>query len=221
VQWFNGRMDGVHDLGGMDDFGRVVYEPDEPVFRAGWEGRVFGIGGLLALQGLVSANRVRHAIERMDPVHYLGSPYYEHWLTGFATLAVENGLVSGHELEARCGGAFPLSRPSHGTLWQGRSQTGPRAHGSGARFAVGERVRVSNVHPRGHTRCPRYVRGREGSIASIDGEFTLPDAEAHGEDPPVEATYCVRFDSAELWGREAEPGTSVSVGLWESYLEPA
>jgi nitrile hydratase len=215
------KMDGVHDLGGMEDFGRVAYEPDEPVFRAGWEGRVFGIGAILALQGLASGNRIRHAIERMDPAHYLGSPYYEHWLTGFATLAVEGDMVSRQELEARCGGTFPLSRPSHGPHWQGHSQAGAQAPGARAYFAVGQRVRVRDAHPRGHTRCPRYVRSKEGVIESIDGEFTLPDAEAHGEDPPVEATYCVRFDSAELWGVGAESGTSVSVGLWESYLQRA
>jgi nitrile hydratase len=204
----------------MEDFGRVAYEPDEPAFHAGWEGRVFGIGGSLALQSVASGNRIRHAIERMDPVHYLGSPYYEHWLTGFATLAVEKGVVSRQELEARCGGAFPLSRPAHDRHWQARPETGAEAPRSSPHFAPGERVRVRDVHPRGHTRCPRYVRGKEGVIESVDGEFTLPDAEAHGEDPPVEATYCVRFDSAELWGPEAEPGTSVSVGLWQSYLEP-
>lgn len=214
------QMDGVHDLGGMEDFGRVPYEPDEPVFHAGWEERVFGIGGILALQGLASGNRIRHAIERMDPSHYLGSPYYEHWLTAFATLAVEKDVVSRQELEARCGGAFPLSRPSHGPRRRGGSQRAAQRSAAGARFAVGERVRVRDARRRGHTRCPRYVRGKEGVIESIDGEFALPDAEAHGEDPPVEATYCVRFDSADLWGEEADPEASVSVGLWQSYLKP-
>src|SRR5215469_8624353 len=96
-----GQVDGVHDLGGMEDFGPVILEPAEPVFHAHWEGRVFAIGGVLTAQGLASPNAVRYAIERMDPIHYLGSPYFEHWLTAFATLLVERGVVTDEELERR------------------------------------------------------------------------------------------------------------------------
>jgi nitrile hydratase len=207
-------VDGVHDLGGMEDFGPIVVEPREPVFHASWEGRVFGIGGILSVQGLASTNTVRHAIERMDPAHYLGSPYFEHWLTAFATLLVEKGLLTHEELERRSGGRFPVSRPPHGSP--------PRAAESlGSHFAVGECVRVRDMHPRGHTRCPRYVRGKQGIVDRCDGAFILPDADVQGADPPIEPTYSVRFDAAELWGQQAEPSISVSVGLWESYLEPA
>ena len=199
----------------MQDFGPVLAEAAEPVFGSPWEGRVFGIGGIVTLQGLVNTNTVRHAIERMDPAHYLGSPYFEHWLTAFATLLVEQGVLAGEELEARTGGPFPLSRPSQAPRWTAV------AGDAGSRFAVGDRVRVSEAHPRGHTRSPRYVRSKQGVVDRCDGAFTLPDADVHGDDPPVEPTYSVRFDAAELWGEEAESGATVSVGLWESYLEPA
>lgn len=208
-------MDGVHDLGGMQDFGPVLAEPAEPVFDASWEGRVFGIGGIVTLQGLANTNTVRHAIERMDPAHYLGSPYFEHWLTAFATLLVEQGVLTREELEARTGAPFPLSRPSQAPPWTAA------AGDARSRFAVGDRVRVSEAHPRGHTRCPRYVRGKQGVVDRCDGPFTLPDADVHGDDPPIEPTYSVRFDAAELWDQEAEPGATVSVGLWQSYLERA
>jgi nitrile hydratase len=208
------RVDGVHDLGGMEDFGPVVLEPAEPVFHAPWEGRVFAIGGILTAQGLASTNTVRHAIERMDPAHYLGSPYFEHWLTAFATLLVERGVVTREELERQNEAAFPLSRPSRAPV----SEVGGT---QGLRFAVGDRVRVRAMHPRGHTRCPRYVRGKLGVVDRCDGRFTLPDADVHGDGPPIEFTYSVRFDAAELWGAEAERGNVVSVGLWQSYLEPA
>jgi len=209
-------VDGVHDLGGMQDFGPVLVEPAEPVFHASWEARVFGIGAIVTLQGLANTNTVRHAIERMDPAHYLGSPYFEHWLTAFATLLVEQGVLTREELEARTGTPFPLSRPSQAPPWTAAAAGGPRS-----RFAVGDRVRVSQAHPRGHTRCPRYVRGKQGVVDRCDGPFTLPDADVHGDDPPIEPTYSVRFDAAELWGEEAEAGATVSVGLWESYLEQA
>src|ERR1700681_1656176 len=101
-----GGVDGVHDLGGMEDFGPVVVEPAEPVFHASWEGRVFGIGGILTMQGLANTNTVRHAIERMDPAHYLAAPYFEHWLTAFASLLVERGVLTREELDARSGAPF-------------------------------------------------------------------------------------------------------------------
>lgn len=207
-------VDGVHDLGGMEDFGPVIVEPTEPVFHAGWEGRVFAIGGILSVQGLTSTNDVRHAIERMDPAHYLGSPYFEHWLTAFATLLVERGVLTRAQLEARSGGPFPLSRPSRAPRWKG-------AVSRRARFTAGDRVRVVEAYWRGHTRCPRYVRGKRGVVDRCDGAFALPDADVDGAHPPLEPTYSVHFDAAELRGRDAEPGTAVSVGLWDSYLEPA
>jgi nitrile hydratase len=208
-----GGVDGVHDLGGMQDFGPVLADLAEPVFHASWEARVFGTGAIVTLQGLASTNTFRHAIERMDPAHYLGSSYYEHWLTAFATLLVEQGVLTREELEARTGGSFPLSRPSQAPSWTGATA------GARSRFAVGDRVCVSEAHPRGHTRCPRYVRGKRGLVDRCDGAFTLPDADVHGSDSPLEPTYSVRFDAQELWGEEADASATVSVDLWESYLE--
>jgi nitrile hydratase subunit beta len=203
----------------MQDFGPVLAEPAEPAFHAPWEGRVFGIGAIVTLQGLANTNSVRHAIERMDPAHYLGSPYFEHWLTAFATLLVEQGTLTREELEARAGGSFPVSRPSQAPPWTARAAAA--SVDARSRFAVGDRVRVSDAGPRGHTRCPRYVRGKQGVVDRCDGAFTLPDADVHGDDPPIEPTYSVRFGAAELWGEEAESRVAVSVGLWESYLEQA
>jgi nitrile hydratase subunit beta len=197
----------------MEDFGPVVVEPHETVFHAPWEGRVFAIGGILTAQGLASTNAVRHAIERMDPAHYLGSPYFEHWLTAFASLLVEQGVLTQEELETHSGATFPLSRASNAPRWR-------QPEGRSLSFAVGDRVRVREMHPRGHTRCPRYLRGKQGVVDRCDGAFALPDADVHGGDPPMEATYSVRFDTAELWGEQAESAV-VSVGVWESYLEPA
>jgi nitrile hydratase len=208
-------MDGVHDLGGMQDFGPVMAEPDEPVFHEPWEGRVFGTGAILAVGGSASTNTLRYAIERIDPAQYLGTPYYEHWLTAFATLLVEQGVLTREELEERSGAPFPLSRPS---------QAPPLPHAARVErphLAVGERVRVIDTHTRGHTRCPRYARGRHGVIVRIDGEFPLPDADIHGDDPLLEPTYSVRFQATELWGDDADARATVSVDLWASYLERA
>jgi nitrile hydratase beta subunit len=208
-------MDGIHDLGGFQGVGPVEVEPDEPVFHSPWEGRVFGMTGVLALQGLTNTDEFRHAIERMDPLHYLGSPYYEHWLTGLATLLVEKGIVSADELRRQAGGSFPLARPVARGAGAGLEPGRPEP------FAVGERVRVRDLHRSGHTRCPAYVRGRHGVVVRVDGDGRLPDQHAHGVKARSEPVYSVRFDAAELWGDDADSGASVCVDLWHSYLEPA
>ena len=208
-------MDGIHDLGGMQGFGPVAHSPAEPVFHELWEGRARAL--LEVVAGAVQPNggEFRHAIERMAPGHYLTSSYYEHWLTAAATLAVEHGLVTQAELDARAGGRFPLSGPVHAPPV---AEAGSEA--SEPRFAVGERVRVREWHPPGHTRCPRYIRGKEGVVVRLDGTHSVPDIEAHSTARRYEATYSVRFDAASLW-RDGQRGVSVHVDLWDSYLEAA
>jgi nitrile hydratase beta subunit len=207
-------MNGIHDLGGMDGFGRVAVEADEPVFGAPWERRAFGIAAATIARRLRTIDAFRHAIERMDPVHYLSSPYYEHWLAGAATLLVEKGLVTRVELEAKVGGRFGLSQPQ-------RPGPPPASRPSGAtpHFAVGAAVVVRNLQPFGHTRCPRYVRGKRGVVVRVDRRCPLPDVAAHSEHPCTQYVYNVRFDGRELWGEPAGPAEAVYVDLWESYLE--
>ena len=209
------RVDGIHDLGGMQCFGAVDHTPAEPVFHQPWEAAARALAE--AVTGAVRARggEFRHSIERMDPGHYLTSSYYEHWLTGAATLAVEHGLVTQAELEARAGGRFPLSGPAHAPPV---ADDGPEV--SEPRFAAGDRVRVREWHPPGHTRCPRYIRGKEGVVVRLDGTQSVPDIEAHSTARRYEATYSVRFDAASLW-RDGQRGVWVHVDLWDSYLEPA
>jgi nitrile hydratase beta subunit len=210
-------MDGVHDLGGVAGFGPVEVETDEPTFHEDWERQVFRINAAAGRAGIVpSGGAFRHSIERMDPAHYLGSTYYEHWLTGIATLAVEHGLVSAAELDERAGGRFPLSSADRGTApdGDGEDRTAPR-------FEIGSPVRVRAWHPAGHTRAPRYVQGRQGVVVRHDGSYSVPDVEAHSDRRRREPTYSVRFTAEELWGEGGAPGAVVHVDLWESYLEHA
>jgi nitrile hydratase len=209
-------VDGVHDLGGMHGFGPVEVEADEPVFHHDWEGRTFGFTmGALGAGGF-NTPMFRHAIERMDPGHYLTSSYYEHWLTAVATLVVEAGMVSGTELDARVS-AFPLARPS--AVDADDAETGlPPGE---PRFAVGEAVRVRDLQFAGHTRCPRFVRGRRGVVVRIEPTAPVPEVEAHRRERLLETTYGVRFEAAELWSDTTEANTAVHVDLYERYLEPA
>jgi nitrile hydratase len=198
----------------LDGFGRVDAPAVEPVFAEEWERRAFRVSmatmiGLPAPGGLF-----RHSIERMRPEHYLTSSYYEHWLTGISTLIVEAGLVTTEELDERAGGHFPLSRADRGTppARQEDDRTEPR-------FAVGDRVRVREWHPVGHTRAPRYVQGKRGVVTRLDGPANVPDFEAHGGGFVLDPTYSVRFTAQELWGDGGGDGVTVNVDVWERYLE--
>lgn len=207
-------MDGVHDLGGIEGFGAVEVERDEPAFHEDWERRVFRLSMAAAIALRPTGGSFRHSIERMDPAHYLSTSYYEHWLTGWSTLIVEAGLVSRDELDRRAGGTFPLSRPDRGT-----PPATPEADHTEARFAVGDEVRVRAWHPAGHTRAPRYVQGKRGVVVRVDGTYRVPDFEAHGGGRVLDPTYSVRFESRDLWGEGGADREAVHVDLWERYLE--
>jgi nitrile hydratase len=90
-----------------------------------------------------------------------------------------------------------------------------------ARFGVGDAVRVRDIHFGGHTRCPRYVRGRRGEIVRVDDAFPVPEIEAHRGEQVAETTYGVAFAAIELWGADADPAARIFVDLYERYLEPA
>ena len=206
-------MDGVHDLGGMDGFGPVEHEAAEPLFGAEWERRTFRlmVGSLASLAS--NGGMFRHSIERMEPAHYLSSSYYEHWLTGVTTLAVEAGAATVDDLERRAGGHFPLSRPDRGVLpGDLTSRTDPR-------YAVGDEVRVREWHPPGHTRAPRYVQGKRGTVVRIDPAANVSDIEAHRGGFVTDPLYSVRFTSRELWGDGGADGEVVHVDLFERYLQ--
>jgi nitrile hydratase len=205
----------MHDLGGRQGFGPVVKEQGEPGYHARWEAATRLIFRVILPDQLPNGTDgvLRHAIERIDPALYLSEGYYGRWLTAAATLAVESGLVTHAELEERAGGPFPLSRPV-----TAETVTDPPEGRS--RFALGDRVRVRGWHPRGHTRCPWYIRGHVGVVTRLDGSCSLPDVEAHSQHRVHEETYSVRFEADELWN-DGQPGVTVNVDLWDSYLERA
>jgi len=198
----------------MEGFGPVEVEPDEPTFHHDWEGRTFAIAGGALGAGGFNTPMFRHAIERMDPGHYLTSSYYEHWLTGVATLLVEAEMISCDDLDARAGG-FPLSRPVSDAAGDVDVATANET----ARFSVGDPVRVRDVQFAGHTRCPRYIRGRRGVVARVDAAAPIPEVEAHRRERVLDPNYSVRFDAAELWSDASEPNACVHVDLYERYLE--
>ncbi len=94
-------MNGIHDLGGMHGLGPIVRESNEPIFHEEWERRMLGMVRAMTVGRHMALDEFRHAVERMDPVHYLQSSYYEHWVDGAERLFVEKGFFSRDELDAR------------------------------------------------------------------------------------------------------------------------
>ena len=204
-------MDGVHDLGGKQGFGPVRYALNAPAFHAPWEVRVNSLYALAVRLGIFNMDEYRHAIERMEPRHYLSASYYERSLTSLATLCVEKGVLTRDELERRAGGLFPLAAPSA----PGRTNLGDRE-----RFEPGDRVRVRLDHVPGHVRMPGYIRGKTGVVVSVSPPYPFPDAHAHGLAAEPERTYDVQFRTEDLWPDSADVA-KVHVGVFESYLLPA
>jgi nitrile hydratase beta subunit len=213
-------MNGVHDMGGMHGFGPVEPEPNEPVFHAPWEGRLFAIRGQAGRFG-GNIDLRRSLIEQLPPARYLEATYYERWLDSTLSYCELLGLISARERVA-------IDR---GHLEQDANRrrveaAPPPTHADYARhldtaplFSVGDAARARNIHPRGHTRLPRYARGKRGIVIADHGGFVFPDSNAlmQGECPA--RLYTVRFTARELWGAGAHVADTVSLDLWEAYLE--
>ncbi len=204
-------MDGMHDLGGKQGFGPVRYSLDAQAFHGRWEVRVNSLYAHAVRLGIFNMDEYRHAIERMEPRHYLTASYYERSLTSLATLCVEKGVVTREELERRAGGSFPLATP----LGPGRGNVAKRE-----RFQPGDRVRVREDYVPGHVRMPGYIRGKVGTVVNESPAYPFPDAHAHGVASEDEPTYDVRFRSEDLWPDSSEPAL-VHAGVFQSYLERA
>ncbi|MDR6856255.1 nitrile hydratase subunit beta [Variovorax guangxiensis] len=202
-------MDGIHDLGGKQGFGPVRYTLDAPAFHAEWEVRANSLYAFAVRLGIFNMDEYRHAIERMEPRHYLTASYYERSLTSLATLCVEKGVVSREELERRAQGLIPLAAPSA----PGRTNVPSRE-----RFKAGDRVRVRPDYVPGHVRMPGYIRGKTGVVVDESPAYPFPDAHAHGVEAQDEPTYDVRFRSEDLWPNSADAAL-VHVAVFQSYLE--
>jgi nitrile hydratase len=217
-------MDGVHDMGGMDGFGKVEPEPNEPAFHAPWEGRVLAMQRSMGYAGAWHIDAARFAQEQLPPQVYLTASYYQRWALGLEKNLVDRGFAGADELAA--GHALrpgkPIARKLTPDVVTGLSRGSFYRQAQGpARFKPGDKVRTKNLHPATHTRLPRYARGRVGVVELVHGCHAFPDAVAidRGDDP--QWLYTVVFDGRELWGADADPSVTVSIDAFEPYLEPA
>jgi nitrile hydratase len=194
-------VNGAHDMGGTHGFGPVEAERDEPWFHAEWERRVFALTLAMGATGEWNIDMSRFAREDRPPPDYLSKTYYELWLAGLERLLAERGVLErppSRVLEAsEVAGVLARGGPVE--------REAPRP----ARFAVSDRVRTRVINPRGHTRLPRYARGRAGVIERVHGCHVFPDSNAHGRGEDPQWLYTVCLDDA------------VSFDAFEPYLEPA
>jgi len=219
-------MNGAQDLGGKMGFGPVEPEENEPVFHADWEARALGLTLCAGALGLWNIDESRHARETLHPADYYSSSYYAIWIKGLEKLLVRHGCVTPEELESAS-----AHTPAPDGLTPFPAEKMPAALASGGpcdrpidgkpRFAVGDRVVVRNINPRGHTRIPTYAKGRTGTIEEVSGTFVFPDDNAHGRGENPQWLYCVVMRGRDVWGPDADATLTVSIDAWESYLEPA
>jgi nitrile hydratase beta subunit len=217
-------MNGGQDLGGMMGFGPINPEIDEPFFHAHWEKRVLAVTLAMGGTGSWNIDDSRHMREKIDPASYLTLSYYEIWLEGLKKLLINHNLVTCEEIsnglsqQPSAPVKQVLMAPDvEAALGRGSNSSRPTEFVSG--FQVGDLIRTRNLHPQGHTRLARYLRGHTGKIIEVHGYHVFPDSSAHGLDDASQWLYGVQFDAKELWGDQACEGDHVHADLWEPYFE--
>jgi nitrile hydratase subunit beta len=217
-------MNGIHDMGGMQGMGPIEYEEKEPVFHAQWEGRVLAMTRAVTATGKLKGG-LRPPIESLTAFEYLRMSYYEKWLTSLTVRVVASGSLTRAEIEnghtaegsAKSVPALPVADVPAFM----RRIPPMRKDEVAPRFQIGQHVRARNINPVTHTRLPRYVRGKAGTIERDRGVATLPDTNLYGLGEKPQHVYSVRFSARELWGDQAAVQDAVYVELWDDYLEPA
>ncbi len=218
-------MNGAQDLGGMQSFGPISPDDDEPLFHHPWERRVFALALAMGATGAWNLDESRSARESLPPNYYLSAGYYRIWFAALTELLRQRELVTDEEIASGHASVAPkaLPRIARAALIPAALAAGApvnREPLGAAQYAQGQRVRVKRGAPAGHTRVPRYVRGCVGVVERVHGCHVFPDSNAAGEGECPQWLYNVRFEAHELWGESAQ-NSSVHVDCWESYLENA
>jgi nitrile hydratase beta subunit len=203
------------DLGGEEQRGAIIPEPEGELFHAPWEPRAMALTLAMGATGLWTIDMSRAARETL--VNYRSLSYYEIWLAALEKLVSASGVLNA-----------PAPQPPRvlraesvaATLARGTPTS--RAAASPARFAAGDMVRTRAEQPAHHTRLPGYARGKLGVVARVHGAHVFADTNARGLGESPQWLYTVAFDARELWGDgSAAQRSTISVDAWEPYLEPA
>jgi nitrile hydratase len=218
-------MDGIHDMGGMDGFGKVEIEQNEPPFHETWEGRVMAMVRAIGANGGMNIDMQRFSRESLPPAVYLSSSYYQKWFLALERSMLARDMIGADEIES--GHSLRQNSPLPRGTFSMKDVERVMTRANFARepqakpvFAIGDRVRTKNIHPATHTRLPRYARDKAGIIERINGCHVFPDTNAHGKGDNPQWLYTVVFAGPELWGPDSDPTLKVSIEAFEPYLEP-
>lgn len=218
-------MNNVHDMGGMQGYGPVMIEEDEPLFHHDWEARALAITLAMGATGRWNIDQARSTRESLPAAQYLSISYYQIWFEALQKLLVKTGLVDANEINATRALVPPLkdvrvllNENVAATLARG----GPteRQVETKPRFTVGQKIRTRQMNPTTHTRLPRYCRDKAGTITAIHGAHVYPDTNGQGKGEHPAWLYTVSFNAEELWGSDTT-ASEVRVDCWEPYLMAA
>lgn len=215
-------MNNVHDMGGMQGYGPVIVEANEPLFHHPWEARALAITLAMGATGKWNIDQARSTRESLPAAQYLSISYYQIWIEALQRLLIQTGLItpeevnSTHALVPPVEGVRTLSK-DHVAATLARGGPTARPAQTDALFAVGQKVRTRQMNPTTHTRLPRYCRDKTGTIAAIHGAHVYPDTNGQGLGEHPKWLYTVRFEAEELWGADTTAST-ICVDCWEPYL---
>ena len=221
-------MNGGHDLGGMHGMGIISPDQDqiEKVFHHEWEKRVFSLTLASAFLRQWNIDQSRHARERQHPADYLKNSYYENWYEGLVKLLIEKGIFTQQELES--GKTVTPGKHLTSNVLKAADVKAAMLKGGPSNMEIGhpplfkrgDRIKIRNINPEGHTRLPRYARDKLGKVDIHHGAHVFPDFNAL-DIREGHHLYGIIFTSNDLWGIEAKTNFKVSIDLWEPYLEKA
>jgi nitrile hydratase subunit beta len=215
-------MNSIHDMGGMENLGPIKPDNTFRAFSANWEGRVFAM--VIASPSSRNIDAGRHARERIPGPEYISMTYFERWKRALCLELVEGGFVGEEELAtgvpaAGSAASTPRFKPENVQPVLSRGSPYVRPSANPPAFHIGQSIRAKLMSPAGHTRMPRYVRGRVGTVERYHGAHVFPDTHAHVADENPHHLYGVRFHARDLWGDHADARLSVNLDIWEPSLE--
>jgi nitrile hydratase len=236
-----------HYLGGLEGLPEPL-NLEKRVFVEEWEKRIFGIHvAMMGLSNHLGSALPQYAIdevptafkdewtwadlrtgaEAMNPFDYFKFRYYEKWLGGISQFFIDKGYLTEDELASRTKELHtPAAEPAPGIDEQVieylRKGDSPRRDVAHPKFAVGDKVRITNVPAAAHTRLPGFLRGKTGTVERVfEGDYGYFCHTGDGKGDPMPINN-VEFPPSELWGDRAEPGLeTIYAELFEAYLEAA
>jgi nitrile hydratase beta subunit len=217
-------MNGAHDMGGMQSFGPIRPEKNEPVFHAGWEGRISVIWSAIGTWRKWNTDFGRQTRESIPAPEYLTLDYFQRRYVQVVELLVATGMITRSELASGrpargAQKAVPALTADKVAAWFANGNPKRRTVEVAPQFRVGQRVRSRNINPPTHTRLPRYARGKLGVVERDHGVFVFPDSNAQGLGEKPQHVYSVLFTARELWGDQATATDTVVLNMWDDYLE--